>query len=205
MKFTSITLALAAALLATTASATMAVKTITHDSGPVQFTETSYFETLDYSLTNLWEGETIVAFAISTGPGQAYYLPSGKTSREGWSAQLLSKGAWQDAAAGFSEDNPFRKYASVNSDFAQKFNAQDQNVAMFWLSDAGVGTGISYQETASGFYGYQVFAASDIVAMSASGNLYKSGGITASIPEPSTYALMAACLGVVAMGTRRRA
>jgi hypothetical protein len=196
--------AAAAALCANSAFATFAIPA-TDVATKVTFTEAVGGGQIAYTVTNQWAGESIVAFAISTGPVYSPGQAMTSTTQAGWSSQLTSNGLWQAGGAGFLPGNPFAAYVLENKEFAAAFNGVDQNAAIFWLDDKDAGHGISFGETASGFNVFQVFNASDIVVLTASGNAYKSGGITASIPEPSTYALMAACLGVVAVATRRRA
>jgi hypothetical protein len=159
---------------------------------------------IDYVIQNNVGDTAIVAFAISTGDT----IHSGDVATRtayGWSGQHIKRGEWAAAEFGSAfgaADNPFAAYAAANPVFSSVFNGVDKGVAMYWTTDASLG--IAPNDYNASFSVFNVWAASDIVAFTADGRTYRSSAFTAPIPEPSTYALMAVCLGVLAVSTRRR-
>jgi hypothetical protein len=160
---------------------------------------------IDYVIENNLSDTAIVAFAISTGDT----IHSGDVATHtpgGWSGQHIKRGEWAAAEFGSAfgaAGNPFAAYAAANPVFSSVFNGLDKGVAMYWTTDASLG--IAPNDYNPSFSVFNVWAASDILAFTADGRTYRSSAFTAPIPEPSTYALMAACLGVVTVAARRRA
>ena len=86
---------------------------------------------------------------------------------------------------------------SVNGGTAQTFSLNGSN----WLSSGLTGTTFEFGVANTGGASYAIDSVSlaSVVVTTPTG-----GGVVAAVPEPETYALMAACLGVLAVVSRRR-
>lgn len=86
---------------------------------------------------------------------------------------------------------------SVNGGTAQTFSLNGSN----WLASGLIGTTFEFGVANTGGASYAIDSVSlaSVVVTTPTG-----GGVVAAVPEPETYALMAACLGVLAVVTRRR-
>jgi PEP-CTERM motif len=201
----------AMALVAGCAHATLAIPAVKQ--GDVTFTEVMvgptdmpWLSSIQYSVWNNFSDTSIVAFAISTGAPIGSDSGHASTSYEGWSAEHISKSSW--ALADFNSyyggtNNPFAAYAQANPVFDAVFDGDDSGLAMFWV-EPGFEVGIAPGEFGGKFFVQNVWAASEILALTADGRVYRSSAFVAAVPEPSTYALMAACIGVIGWMNRRR-
>lgn len=103
---------------------------------------------------------------------------------------------------GFNMDYPTTMGASqftlsVDGGAAQSFSVSGSN----WLASGLVGTTFEFGVASSSRTSYAI---DSISLASVPVTTPTGGGVVAAVPEPETYALMAACLGVLAVVTRRR-
>ena len=86
---------------------------------------------------------------------------------------------------------------SVDGGAAQNFRLDGGN----WASTGLTGTTFAFGYLNSGGAPYAIDSVS-LASLTVSASV--GGGVVTAVPEPQTYALMAACLGVLAVATRRR-
>lgn len=88
---------------------------------------------------------------------------------------------------------------TVDDGNAQTFRLDGSN----WLSAGLTGTTFAFGVANSGGASYAIDSVS-LASLAASTANPINSGVVAAVPEPETYALMAACLGVLAVAMRRR-
>lgn len=133
----------------------------------------------------------------------------GLEANDHWVSALISKNGWD---MGFSFDSgrpigatPPSSFSIDTTSVAWQWGSADQ-VAFYWLSEAGDGAPLAVLQTGTAYDAFRFFAsgpASPFAAFTAADGGVIQTGETTVIPEPGTLSLLALGLGGLAARRRR--
>lgn len=182
-------------------------------------TNTVDVESVEYTVENN-SGDRLFAFGVTNDtPFDKSNPIYTSNSNEGWDDSYISQSTWDSNERYFffsetSESKPTNRWisgekpeesaeegATYLGSFAELFGTEDDYVAFFWnrtLAGTPLNDGVTL---GSFFLGAPVN--SDVSTFGVNGNVI-STSVVSSVPEPETYAMFLAGLGLLGFASRKR-